>query len=79
MPFYSDVWQQILDGNTPDQQSHAGCGISSACILASFSTCPVYDRFDFAISFGGPSETIPPAITALLAETDDSIRILDHV
>ena len=25
---------------------------------ASFNTCPVYDRFDLAISFGGPSATI---------------------
>jgi hypothetical protein len=53
--------QAVASGEAP--RSIASCRLPHAhplTPLASFNTCPVYDRFTLAISFGGPSATISP-------------------
>src|SRR6185503_13178726 len=53
----SDILAQYRRDSIAAERSRTACTYP---IPASLSTCPVYDRFDFAISFGGPSATIWP-------------------
>ncbi len=51
---------------TPNRDRHRLTAEPVPYTPASLSTCPVYDRFAFAISLGGPSVTISPRAKELV-------------